>query len=329
MEKILLAGYFGFNNIGDDAILLSEIDFLKKEGFVPIILTNKGSRVFNEISINRYNFFKILKIINQFKYFILGGGGIFQDKTSFRSLIYYIFLIYFMKFLNKKVILLNVGIGPIKRKISEKILHRGLKKCDLILFRDEYSLKYFKDLKRSYLSSDSSFYLNFSPKERKNKILVSIRFFDGFDPMKFKKLFEKIDEEIKFIVFSKEEIKIAETLNLEYIYHKNPVDVIEDISTSKFLIGMRYHSIIFSILTSTPFVGIVYDIKVKNLIDELNLKNYILPESNVENWINTFEEYYNKREDLEKFLNEKRELFIIRVKNGYDILRRFLKNESI
>jgi len=119
MEKILIGGYFGFGNIGDEAILLSEIYFLKNENFKPIILTHKGLKILNEDTINRYNFIEIYKRRKEFKIFILGGGGLFQDKTSFRSLLYYIFLIKFMKFLKKKVIILNVGVGPILRKISK------------------------------------------------------------------------------------------------------------------------------------------------------------------------------------------------------------------
>ncbi|MGC9089723.1 MAG: polysaccharide pyruvyl transferase family protein [Caldisericia bacterium] len=333
MEKILLGGYFGFENIGDDAILLSEINFLKKEGFTPIILTNKGKKIFNEESINRYNFLRIINKRKEFKNFILGGGGILQDSTSFRSLIYYLFLINFMKILRKKVILLNIGIGPIKREISKKLLFRSLKKCDLIIFRDKYSFYFYPDLNFKYLSSDSSFILNFQKKEREDLILISLRNFNKLDLDKFKKfidkLKEKIDLKFEFIVFSKEEIELAKILNLNYFFSLNPIDIIEKIGTSKYLIGTRYHSIIFSILTETPFTGLIYDIKVKNLIDEINIKNYILPEDNIENWIEVFNNNFEKRLEVSRLLSEKKEEFISRVILGYEISGKFLKNGSI
>ena len=333
MEKVLLGGYFGFENIGDDAILLSEINFLKKENFIPIILTKSGKKIFNEESIDRYNFLKIIKFKNQFNSFILGGGGIFQDSTSFRSLIYYLSLINLMKFLNKKVILLNIGIGEIKREISKKLLLKTLKKCDLIIFRDEYSYNFFDDLSNKFISSDSSFYLNFQKKEKEDLILVSLRYFKNLDLNKFKifvdRLKKKISLNFEFIVFSKEEIELAKYLNLNYFYSQNPVETIEKISTSKFLIGTRYHSIIFSILTETPFIGLIYDIKVKNLIDDLGLNNLIYPDDEVENWIEIFIKNFNNGTEISKTISEKRNEFINRVEKGYDILKRFLKNEPI
>lgn len=333
MEKVLLGGYFGFENIGDDAILLSEINFLKKENFIPIILTKSGKKIFNEESIDRYNFLKIIKLKNQFNSFILGGGGIFQDSTSFRSLIYYLSLINLMKFLNKKVILLNIGIGEIKREISKKLLLKTLKKCDLIIFRDEYSYNFFDDLSNKFISSDSSFYLNFQKKEKEDLILVSLRYFKNLDLNKFKIFIDRLEEKIslnfEFIVFSKEEIELAKYLNLNYFHSQNPVETIEKISTSKFLIGTRYHSIIFSILTETPFIGLIYDIKVKNLIDDLGLSNLIYPDDEVENWIEIFIKNFNNRTEISKTISEKRNEFINRVEKGYDILKRFLKNEPI
>lgn len=333
MEKILLGGYFGFNNIGDDAILLSEINFLRKENFKPIILTYKGRKIFNQESINRYNFLKIIKLRKKFNNFILGGGGIFQDSTSFRSLIYYLFLIYVFKFLRKRVILLNIGIGEIKRELSKILLHKSLKICDLIIFRDEYSYNYFKDLKNKFLSSDSSFYLNFQKKERENLVLISLRDFKNFDLNKFKIFLNRLKEKVKFkfefVIFSKEEIELAKYLNLDYFYSKNPIDILKKISTSSFLIGTRYHSIIFSILTETPFIGLIYDIKIKNLIEELGLNNFIYPNDEVEKWLEIFINNFEQRNLINKTLIEKKSIFIERVINGYEILRKFLNYEPI
>lgn len=331
MEKILLGGYFGFGNIGDDAILLSEINFLKKEGFKPIILTNKGMQIFNEECINRYNFFEIFKKRKEFNMFILGGGGLFQDKTSFRSLVYYIFLIKFMKFLKKKVILLNVGIGPIIREKSKKLLHKTLKSCDLIFFRDSYSFDFFKDLNNKYLSVDSSFYLDIFTVEKENKIGISLRNFDKLDLNKFKNFIEKIKErvdfDLEFIVFSKEEIDLANKLELPHFYSDNSIKIIEEICKMKFLIGTRYHSIIFSILTETPFIGLVYDIKVENLIKEIGLENLIYPDETINIWLEKFTRYFEMSNYLKNILSEKKKDLKEKVNFSFKKTVEFIKNE--
>ncbi len=333
MEKIVLGGYFGFDNIGDEAILLSQINFLKNDGFEPIVLTYKGIKVFDTESINRYNFFKIFSLKKKFKLFILGGGGLFQDRTSFRSLLYYIFLIYFMKFLRKRVILLNIGIGPIVRDISKRVLINAIKMCDLIILRDKYSYDFLPELKNKFLSSDSTFILPYNKKEKENVVLLSLRNFKEINLEKFKMFIEtikmKFDLNIEFVCFSPDEIKISEYLNLKYFYSKNPIEILEKISKSDFLIGTRYHSIIFSIITETPFIGVVYDIKVKNLIDELEEKNFIIPQDSIDNWIKKFIEYFKKREELRNLISSKKSEFISRAKKGFDILSKFLKNGSL
>jgi polysaccharide pyruvyl transferase CsaB len=333
MEKVVLGGYFGFGNIGDEAILLSEINFLKKDGYEPIVLTNRGIKVFECESINRYNFFKIFLKKREFNKFILGGGGLFQDKTSFRSLIYYIFLIYFMKLLKKKVILFNVGIGPIKRSLSKKLIIESFKISDLIILRDKYSYDFLPEFKNKFLSSDSTFSIFFNNVERGDFVLLSLRYFDNLNLDRFKNFLKLIknryDLNIEFIVFSKEEIKIAEYLNLRYFHSNDIIEIINKIASSSFLIGTRYHSIIFSIITNTPFIGFIYDIKVKNLIDELGLKNYISPEDPIEDWINKFCEFYENRESLNDSIKSKKSELIDRVKFGFEILRKFLKYESI
>lgn len=333
MEKILLGGYFGFENIGDDAILLSEIKFLKENGLKPIILTNKFKSIFNEEGINRYNFIEIFKRRKEFKFFILGGGGLFQDKTSFRSLIYYIFLIKIMKLLRKRVILLNVGIGPILRKVSKSILFNALKVCDLIFFRDSYSYNFYENLKNKYLGADSSFYLDFKNEKRENKIGLSLRYFDKLDLKKFMQFLDEIKKSLpfdfEFIVFSKEEINIAKKLNLNYFYSNDPIKIIEKIGQLVFLIGTRYHSIVFSIITETPFIGFVYDLKVKNLIEEIGLNNLIYPEENLFTWIEKFNEIFKNKDHIQNLLKEEKVKLKERVNFSFRALLNYIKNGHI
>ncbi|MBC7195342.1 MAG: hypothetical protein H5U37_06780, partial [Caldisericia bacterium] len=79
----------------------------------------------------------------------------------------------------------------------------------------------------------------------------------------------------------------------------------------------------------TPFIGVVYDIKVKNLIDELEEKNYILPQDSIDNWIKKFSDYFLKREELRNLISSKKSEFINRANKGFQILTKFLKNEPL
>ena len=333
MEKVILGGYFGFENLGDDAILLSEVSFLKENGFEPIVLTNKGKPIFGVKGISRTSIKDILRIRNEFSTFILGGGGLFQDKTSFRSLLYYLFLIDFMKSLKKKVVIFNVGVGPLIRKISIKLLFSTLKKADLVIFRDRFSFDFFPELKNKFLGFDSAFRLNFERKEKGKKILISLRYFKDLNLKKFSKfisiLKEKIPYDFEFVVFSEEEKEIAKILNLPYFHMKDPISVLEKFSEAQFLIGARYHSIIFSIMNDVPFLPIPYDLKVRVLSKEVGFKDFIETYEALDVWIDKFNKVFEEREERRKIIIERKREFMERERSSFSLLLDFLSDGHI
>lgn len=48
------------------------------------------------------------------------------------------------------------------------------------------------------------------------------------------------------------------------------------ISKAEFMIGSRYHSIIFSINNETPFIALAYEKKINGLLEKLDLNNFML-----------------------------------------------------
>ena len=52
-------------------------------------------------------------------------------------------------------------------------------------------------------------------------------------------------------------------------------DLLTLISKSEFILAMRLHTIIYAIQTYTPILGLVYDPKVKSIMDDINLSSYI------------------------------------------------------
>ncbi|HKL12509.1 MAG TPA: polysaccharide pyruvyl transferase family protein, partial [Halanaerobiales bacterium] len=116
MKRILLSGYFGFNNLGDEAILASMIDMIREEteDIKLIVLTNKPEETkvkYNTETIYRYDIFKIAAKMRQSDIFISGGGSLLQDVTSLRSVPYYLGLIWLAQFFNLKTVFFAQGVG--------------------------------------------------------------------------------------------------------------------------------------------------------------------------------------------------------------------------
>lgn len=97
--KILISGYYGFDNFGDDVILHIIVSDIKKnvKNVKIVVISNDPEKIkknYNVDSIHKFDFKSIYSCIKVSDIFISGGGSILQDVTSFKSLIYYLGLIF-------------------------------------------------------------------------------------------------------------------------------------------------------------------------------------------------------------------------------------------
>ena len=100
--KVLMSGYYGFSNAGDDAILISIYSNIMKSGrnIDVTVLANKPEQTAEKYGVNvtyRYNVFKVALAIFKCDLLISGGGSLLQDRTSTRSLIYYLSILKWLK----------------------------------------------------------------------------------------------------------------------------------------------------------------------------------------------------------------------------------------
>jgi len=176
MKKILISGYYGFDNFGDDAILHAMVYELKKHLTNPritVISNNpaKIKRIYDVDSIHRFNSKEIIKKMKSCNVFISGGGSLLQDVTSCRSFIYYLSLIFLAKYFGKKTIIFAQGIGPISTIIARFLTKLVLSKVDLITVRDKESQTFLKKLGvNSILATDPAWSLEISTEEKLLKV---------------------------------------------------------------------------------------------------------------------------------------------------------------
>ncbi|MCK4308382.1 MAG: polysaccharide pyruvyl transferase CsaB [Candidatus Atribacteria bacterium] len=167
--KIMISGYYGFNNAGDEAILTSMVRaFKEKIPQIKIAVLSQDplqtSQAYQVKAINRLHLISILNCLRDTNLFISGGGGLLQDSTGKGwSILYYLGLILVAKILRVPVIVYAQGIGPINKQINKKLMKWILNKVDLITVRDNSSKELLENLgvvKPSiYVNSDPSFLL--------------------------------------------------------------------------------------------------------------------------------------------------------------------------
>lgn len=289
MKKAVLAGYYGFQNMGDEALL--EVLVLKLKELNPkikiVALANNPQETSKRLRIEAVDRAKLLKIIKALwgsDRIIFGGGGLFQDVTSFRSLLYYLGLITIAKIMRNKIFLIAQGIGPLKRKMSRRLLSIVFKLADEISVRDKNSFEILSELyqKRITVTSDPAMLLAVHKRDIKiednnKKIIISLRKSPLFTKSKkdmlvqvLKKLIKEEDLELVFLPFHGENDK---KVSLEIINMLDgngkleepktmPQYLVRTMEGAYGVIGMRLHSLVFSAILDIPFVGISYDPKI-------------------------------------------------------------------
>ena len=149
--KVLLSGYFGFDNAGDEAILYSMIHCLRKlkpELRITALSGNpKKTRELYEVNaVNRWNPISVTLALLSCRLFISGGGSLLQDVTSSKSLSYYLAVIRLAAFLKKRIMIYSQGIGPLTNEKNRAKVSGILNRCEVITVRDESSAKLLKEL---------------------------------------------------------------------------------------------------------------------------------------------------------------------------------------
>lgn len=149
--KIVLSGYYGFDNIGDEAVLYSIISVLRKElGQVQItVLSNnpeKTKALYGVESINRWKLKEIAKVIKESDLLISGGGSLLQDVTSGKTVPYYLAIVKIAQFYKKKVVFYSQGIGPVNKSFSRWLIKVIVNKVDGIYVRDLASKKLLEEI---------------------------------------------------------------------------------------------------------------------------------------------------------------------------------------
>jgi polysaccharide pyruvyl transferase CsaB len=310
----VISGYYGFNNNGDDTMLKAVIDGLKAERpdiriTVFSMRPRQTADQHNVYAINRYNIFALAHAISNAKMLITGGGNLIQDVTSTQSLLYYLLLIAFARSRGTRTMLYANGIGPVKKPRNIERLAPVLNGVDLITLRDEFSeqtLNHFGvTTPRTVITADAAFSLGSANQADVEAMLdrlnltgkkffsVSVRKWrynmPGFED-EIAQFCDYVGESYGFIALfipmrpsDDTEIsrRIMGLMKRPSIFfgEKYATDEIRGaIGMSEFMLGMRLHTLIYAAATGTPVIGLVYDSKVKAMMETLRQRFYKLVE---------------------------------------------------
>ncbi|MBQ1503259.1 MAG: polysaccharide pyruvyl transferase CsaB [Clostridia bacterium] len=141
---VLISGYYGFGNMGDDSILETVVTSLAAEDpdIKISVLTNnprRDKKRFGVRCIKRLNVPAVMREMRRGKLLISGGGSLFQDSTSKRSLVYYAFIVNLARRMGMKTYIFANGVGVIFSERNKRLTAKTVSRADTVTVRDEES----------------------------------------------------------------------------------------------------------------------------------------------------------------------------------------------
>ena len=290
--KTLLFGYYGFSNLGDDALLSSAVKRARGEFCGGVgALTRAPKQCTEHFGIPCYNRFSPFALISQVlrcDRLIFGGGTVFQDLTSRRSFIYYLFVLRLALFLKKEVLFYGVGIGEIKSGFARHLLYKSLLRVSYIGVRDERSFEMLRaaipDSENLVLEDDlallcvpsklsrAHFLLYSALKAKAESFFVVCPHFNAsrFDRFELELAIRKQKNKRftpLFIPCSPYDIDLCKKFNKKFggaiLQNLTFSDLLSIFPFAKCVISMRYHPLLAARVSSVPFFPIGSDSKIE------------------------------------------------------------------
>ena len=302
MCKILISGYYGFGNAGDEALLSSILQALlelEPQAEITVISGNptETMKTHKVKAIGRFDIWKIYRAIYSCDMLISGGGSLLQDVTSTRSLYYYLSIIALANTLGKRVMIYAQGIGPLRKSLARATVGRVLNQVSMITVRDHASKEELLSLgiHNVPITVTADAVLGMHPVDTivgrailasysvpLNQPIVGVSVRAWKDCIEYQAtLAEALDQihretnaHIVFIPMQhREDTMEAEAIAKHMIVTStvladaySTTELLSLSSCVDVMIGVRLHALVFSALMETPCLGISYDPKILNFL---------------------------------------------------------------
>ncbi|OOV14362.1 polysaccharide pyruvyl transferase CsaB [Deinococcus sp. LM3] len=268
---VTVSGYYGFGNTGDEAIALAITRELRKYSAEPLLLSNtpaETARTYDCLSAERMKPAAVLGALMRSRVLLSGGGGLLQDKTSSRTLTYYLAIIRLAKLMGRRVVVFNQSVGPLSEQGGRRVA-RALRGVTVIV-RDEGSLDTLGSLGvRAELGGDPALLLSAAPATRDLKRVIVAPRGDVTDATaKLRDVIRRLQAEGRHVTalsfMPDHDDEAAHSLGAnDVISTRDPQVALDAIAASGYVIGVRLHAVILAAATGTPFSGVAYDPKVQ------------------------------------------------------------------
>lgn len=323
--KLSALGYYGFSNLGDEAVLAGIRSALATEsrfqGAEFLVLSNSPAETMRlhpgVMATDRWSWKGAWDALAGTDLFLFGGGSLLQDATSVKSVLWYFLMASLARKRAKKLLWWGQGVGPLNSSHSRRLTAILANRADIITVRDEASANLLKDIGARgsiQLVADPAFALEPKNSPLPAGTLLSLRAWPGakgdwevpavapqprlWVPMHLPEDREFLKPGVEVLDWKESGATIAETMGR--------------FAASELVIAMRLHALIFAARCGVPFVPISYDPKVDALASAAGQQDVLLPTAQVTDETmkdaveKVMESAAARRERLKAFADERR-----------------------
>lgn len=302
--RVVLCGYYGYGNMGDNALLRSSIKrarlaYPEREICALTAGGRRDGERFGVRCVRRMNPFSVMAALWNSEALILGGGTLLQDRTSLRSLVYYAAVCRFATLRGVRIELWGNGLTEPVHRAAESLVRGVLESAAYIGVRDMLSATVALRLispqcaDRLYLERDLALTQSAATTERVEFILQRLGIFEGVRQIEYAVVAVKGREGEGFIKILESELvalakdgmsllflpmfpredgalcqRLAQSLGGVVAQGLSESDVVGLMRGASVVCGMRLHALVFASAAGVPFVGIGSDPKIEGFCRE-------------------------------------------------------------
>jgi|GEM_PF-273651 len=193
-KNVLIAGYYGFGNLGDEAILTAMLDGLNADHICCVVSGNpRATQEQHGVDAVRWdNIGALVDAVERADAIILGGGGLFQDywgvpmetllMPTHRGMAFFGTFPLLAALLDKPLYIHAMGVGPLTTDDGRMLARLAFARAVHTSVRESESLALVAslgvDMTRIEKTADAAFALRPAPAERAADLMRSIRLMD-------------------------------------------------------------------------------------------------------------------------------------------------------
>ncbi|HJP71910.1 MAG TPA: polysaccharide pyruvyl transferase CsaB [Candidatus Limnocylindria bacterium] len=284
--RLVVSGYYGFGNAGDDAVLAGMLELLQHAGVdrgdVSVLSADPAetSHAHDVRAVSRWNPLRIASELRRAEGLISGGGGLLQDVSSVRPVSYYAGVMELAQLVRRPYALVAQGLGPLRREPNRRIARAALQRAAHVSLRDDRSIALARRIgveRAISRTADAALAALSSPStmvdRRGGHVLVAVR--GGYPadavvgPLRHAVADLSAQRRVVALPMHGAVDRDASTALVAGIAGASVADPdgslgekLEAIATASVVIGVRLHALVLAAAAGVPAIAISYDPKV-------------------------------------------------------------------